>query len=63
MDGTFLAQRPMGPRPIVVVGVAPNDPAQISFTRDDNAVETLSSDRADQALSVTICHGDLGAVG
>ena len=48
MDGAVLAQGLS--RPIVIVGVAPKNPAQMSFTRDYNAVETLPPDRADQTL-------------
>ena len=44
----------MSSSPIVVVGVAPKDPAQLSFTGDHDTVETFSPDRADQPLSVGI---------
>ena len=44
----------MCPRAIVVIGVTPNDLAQMCFTGDHDTVETFSPDRADQSLDVRV---------
>jgi hypothetical protein len=44
MNGTVLAQGPMRSRLIVVVGVAPKKPAQMSFAGNHDTVEIFSPD-------------------
>ena len=48
----------MGTDAIVVIGVRPEDPAQMRLAQDQNVVEAFSSDQADEPF----CKGERGAV-
>jgi hypothetical protein len=47
MDGTVMAQCPMGPHAVVVCDVLVKDPAQASFSEHNQVVDAFPSDRAD----------------
>jgi len=60
--GTILAQGKMGPRPMVVASIRGQSPPQVTFVEDDDVVEALALDRADDTLDVRFCQGERGAV-
>jgi hypothetical protein len=39
---------------VVIVGITLQDPTQVSLAQDDEVIETLAPDRADQSLRVPI---------
>jgi len=50
-------QRAMGSRSVVVRYVAPKHPQEMSFVEDDDVVEALPTDGADQTLAVGVLPG------
>src|SRR5262249_43092277 len=50
-------QGPMRARIVIIVQVFPQDSAQLVFTDDDQMIETLSANRADDAFGVWILEG------
>ena len=53
----------MRARIVIIVQVIPQDSAQLVFTDDDQMIETLSANRADDTSGIWILKGDRGAVG
>jgi hypothetical protein len=53
----ILVQSEVGPHRIMILLVGTKDIAQMSFTEDDDMVETFASDRTDQAFSISILPG------
>ena len=51
---SILAERQVRPRPLVVRHVGPKDPAEMPLIEDDDVVQTLAADRADDAFDVGI---------
>jgi hypothetical protein len=47
IDGTVMAQCPMGPHAVIVCGVLVKDSAQVRFSERDQVVDAFPSDRAD----------------
>ena len=47
----------MGPRPMVVVSIRGQYPPQVTFVEDDDVVEALARDRADDTLDVRVLPG------
>jgi hypothetical protein len=58
--GCVLVEREVRARLIVVGEVAGQDSAQVSFTEDEDMIQTLPPDRADQALGERILPGAVG---
>ena len=50
----ILLQRQMRSRTMVVADVSPQDSAKMTLVEDDDVIETLSPDRADDTLDVGI---------
>src|SRR5207247_8932329 len=48
--GCILVEREVSTRPVVVREVAREGAAQVLFAEDDDVIETLAPDRADEAL-------------
>jgi len=61
LDGAFrrriLAEREVRPRSLVVRHVGPQNPTKVALIEDDDVVQTLAADRADNALDVGILPG------
>ena len=61
LDGAFhrsiLAERKVGARPLVVRDVGPKDSMKMALIEDDDVVQTLAADRADDAFNVGILPG------
>ena len=61
LDGAFrrriLAERQVRPRPLVVRHIGPKDPTNMPLIDDDDVVQTLAPDRADDAFDVGILPG------
>jgi hypothetical protein len=61
LDGAFrrriLAEREVRPRPLVVRHVGPQTSTKVPLIEDDDVVQTLAADRADNALDVGILPG------
>jgi hypothetical protein len=55
--GCVLVEREVGARLMVIDEVMGQDSAQVSFTQDENMVEALAPDRADQAFRERILPG------
>src|ERR687892_510192 len=53
----ILVEREMCPRVMVVGEVAGQDAAEMSFAQDENVIQTLAPDRADQALHERVLPG------
>jgi hypothetical protein len=47
MDGSVLAQSPMGPQAVVIGGILAKDPAQVGLSEHHQVVEAFPPDRAD----------------
>src|SRR5258708_6438705 len=58
----ILVERKMRARPVIVGEVAGQDAAQVAFAENQNVIQTLASDRADEPLGERICQGLRGAV-
>jgi hypothetical protein len=58
----ILGEGEVGPGAVVVLDVPGKDVSQVALAQDEDMVETLSADRADQAFREGICHGLRGAV-
>ena len=52
MTWRILVQGEMSSDVIIVSGIDGQDPAQMRFAEDDDVIEALSADRADQPLRV-----------
>ena len=48
--GCILIERKVSARPVIVREVAAQDAAQVPFAKDDDMIETLAPDRADEPL-------------
>ena len=48
--GRILVEREVSTRPVVVREVASQGTAQVSFAKDEDVIQTLAPDRADQPL-------------
>src|SRR5512142_2639200 len=55
--GAIPPQGKMGPRPMVVVSIRDQYPPQVTFVEDDDVVEALAPDRADDTLDVRVLPG------
>jgi hypothetical protein len=55
--GRILVEREMRASPVIVREVANEDAAQMSFAQDEDVVQILPADRADEPLGEGICHG------
>jgi len=53
----ILVEREMRASPVIVGEVSGQDPAQVPFAKDDDMIETLASDRADEPLGERILPG------
>jgi len=53
----ILVEREMGARPVIVGEVAGQDAAQVAFAENQNVIQTLASDRADEPLGERILPG------
>src|SRR5216684_3363764 len=47
---SVLVERQMRASPVIVREVAGQDPAQVRFAEDENVIQTLAPDRADEPL-------------
>jgi len=52
--GCVLVEREMSADPVIVREVAGQGAAQVSFAQDDDMIETLAADRADEPLRVGV---------
>src|SRR5215203_4533847 len=52
--GASFAEREVRPRPLVIRNVGPKDPTKMPLIEDDEVVQTLAADRADDAFDVGI---------
>lgn len=50
----ILVQRQMRSQFVVIAGIGRKDPAQVSLAEDDDVIEALPSERADQSLRVPV---------
>jgi hypothetical protein len=61
LDGVFhrsiLAEREVCPRPLVVRDVRPKDSTKMPLIEDDDVVQTLTADRADDAFDAGVLPG------
>ena len=61
LDGAFgrriLAEREVRPRPLVVRQLGPKNPTKMALIEDDDVVQTLAADRANDAFDVGILPG------
>jgi hypothetical protein len=61
LNGTFrrsiLAEREVRPRPLIARNIGPKDPTKMPLIEDDDVVQTLAPDRADDAFDVGILPG------
>src|SRR3989442_8107100 len=55
--GCVLVEREMSASPVIVREVAGQDAAQVAFAEDENVIETLASDRADEPFHEKILPG------
>ena len=53
----ILVEREMRARPVIVGEVAGQDAAHVAFAEDQNVIQTLASDRADEPLGERILPG------
>ena len=53
----------MGPDLIVIGSVSLQDSVQVRFAEHNEVVERFATDRSDEPLDMSICHGERGAVG
>ena len=53
----ILAQGQMGSEFVVIAGVGRKDPAQVSFAKDDDVIQTFSADRANQPPRMPVLPG------
>jgi hypothetical protein len=53
----------MCPKLIVISCVGGKDSAQVGFVEDEDVIEAYPADRATQPLRMTVCQGNLGAIG
>jgi len=58
----ILVEREMRASPVIVGEVAGQDAAQVAFAENQNVIQTLAADRADEPLREGFCHGLCGAV-
>ena len=62
-DWRIFSQGPVGSDVVVIASIGSQDSAQMRLTQDDEMVDTLAPDRADQPSAKPFCHGEAGAVG
>ena len=55
--GRVLVERQVRARPVVVREVASQGAAQVLFAEDDDVIQALAPDGADEALREGFCHG------
>ena len=55
--GTVLVEGEVGPGSVVVVEVGRQDAAQMASVENDDVIETLAADRADEALDIGVLSG------
>src|SRR5947209_6476968 len=60
--GRILVEREMRASPVIVGEVAGQDAAQVAFAENQNVIQTLAADRADEPLREGFCHGLCRAV-
>ena len=53
----------MGPDLVVIGSVILQHAPQLRFVEHDQVIEAFTPDRADEALDVSVLHGERGAVG
>ena len=58
----ILVERKMRASPVIVGEVAGQDAAQVAFAENQDVIQTLASDRADESLGERILPGVGGAV-
>jgi len=54
MAWRILAQGQMNAQFVVVGSICRKDPAQVGLAKDDNVIEALPADRADQPLRMSV---------
>ena len=59
-NGRLAVQPQVGAAVIVIAGVGPQEPPQMASVEDDEVVDALTLDRADQALDIAVLPGALG---
>ena len=50
----ILIQRSVGSGTVVILGIGPQDPAQMRFAENDQMIDALAADRPDQPLSISV---------
>jgi hypothetical protein len=60
--GCILVERQVSASPVIVREVHSEDASQVPLAENDDMVQTLAPDRADESLGEGICHGLRGAV-
>lgn len=53
----ILAQGQMRSQFVVIAGICRKDPAQVCLAKDDDVIEALPADRADQPLRMAVLPG------
>jgi hypothetical protein len=59
----IFIQRQMSSELVVIAGIGHKNPAQMALAEDDDVIEALPADRADQPLACPFCQGERAAVG
>ena len=54
MEWGVFGERSVGSQFVVIVGIRRQDSAQVCFAEDDDMIQALSPDRADQPFDVSI---------
>src|SRR6266566_1745391 len=55
--GRILVEREVSTRPVVVREVASQGAAQVPFAKNEDVIQTLAPDGADEPLREGVCHG------
>src|SRR6516164_4722308 len=58
--GTVVVERLVGPRGVVVAAVAAEEPAEMGLVQDEEMIQALPADRADEPFREGIRPGALG---
>ena len=54
---TILVEREMRPRPMIVLNIGRQGAAQVTLIENDNVIETLALDRANDPLDISVLPG------
>jgi hypothetical protein len=55
--GTILVEREMRPRPMIILNIGRQGAAQVTLIENDNVIETLVPNRANDPLDISILPG------